>query len=201
MGNVSTIQTDFQRNGSEGVVLGSNSTQDVQYEAFLHNARDELLVEKGEYQHHITFEYFKGPLCTLMCVALAIVLSAALPPKFASPNVRHIYSGFIGFCMHVFCHGTMALNLIVLVAGTYAMIRTISPNQVHYYVMAFSMMYLSTLHLWHLRVDYNNEFPNILCAMMIMVTKMTSVGFNVFDGSQKNLLKVCCKVLIKKIFL
>lgn len=111
--------------------------------------------------------------------------SLALPYKYVPKSLRNEYNFFPGVVMVYYCFGRHANTLVLFAAISYAISRFTPGKYVQRVTLCTSLAFLSYAHLSRQILDYGGYVLDISGPFMIAVQKMTSLGFNLYDGNRK----------------
>lgn len=102
--------------------------------------------------------------------------------KIFTYELRLIGTLLPGLALGIFCYGSDLIHLLLL--GFFSYLATLfSPSRdVHKTVLIVALIYLSKLHLYRMIYDYGGYVLDISGPLMIGVQKVTSLGFNLYDG-------------------
>ncbi|CAI8044756.1 Lysophospholipid acyltransferase 2 [Geodia barretti] len=114
---------------------------------------------------------------------LALVLRYILHPSSTSLHVRHLFSSLSGLAIAALFYGWQVLALVGLVAVGYIILLVAPPQTVHRWSMGWAVLFLSAGNILS---DYYVGSSNIRWTMMIMIQKLTYVGFSLYDGMGGN---------------
>jgi lysophospholipid acyltransferase 1/2 len=114
---------------------------------------------------------------------LALVLRHILHPSSTSLHVRHLFSSLSGLTLATLCYGWQVLVLLGLVAVGYIILLVAPPQTVHRWSMGWAVLFMSAGNILS---DYGVLSSNIRWSMMIMIQKLTYVGFSLHDGMGGN---------------
>ncbi|XP_074657184.1 lysophospholipid acyltransferase 6-like [Tubulanus polymorphus] len=122
--------------------------------------------------------------CQFLALLLSYPLRSALSPLKTSSNARLAYELFVGLFLCTFCFGYQIIHFIIL-STTCLLILKYYPRR-HYrhsIVFSFAMLYLAVTHIHRQVYDYGGYTMDISAPLMIMVQRVTSFSFSVYDGT------------------
>ncbi|OQR86312.1 lysophospholipid acyltransferase [Achlya hypogyna] len=108
---------------------------------------------------------------------LALVFRA-LPPAG-----KHWFSFITGVLMAQFVLGSQWIHSFLAATTTYALVKFAPPTAAPALVFVFNMAYLSASHLYRIYVDYLGWSLDFTGPQMLLVIKLTSFAYNVYDGA------------------
>lgn len=114
-----------------------------------------------------------------------IGFSLAIPYKFVPRSLRNEYNFLPGIIMVYYCFGKHANTLVLFAAISYAICKFAPGKFVQRAMLCTSLAFLSYAHLSRQLMDYGGYVLDISGPFMIAVQKMTSLGYNLYDGNRK----------------
>lgn len=147
----------------------------------LETAADGLAASVG--QDPATLRYL---LTLLVAYPLALVFA-----NLRFPILKNIFSLVTGVFLAQFVFGSDWCHCLLAAAVSYALfivtapIRNVKGLAILTALLPFAWMmgYLTVQHLYRLHVDYMGWSLDVTGPMMILVMKLTSLGFSLYDGS------------------
>ena len=107
-----------------------------------------------------------------------------------SPSLKHFYSGVLGLAMGFFCFGSGIIHSAITALLTYIIVSTVRGPTAPGLVFLVTMGHLSISHMIRQYEDYGGYTLDYTGPQMILVLKLTSFAFNVYDGKRKDQDKV-----------
>jgi len=117
-------------------------------------------------------------LCLFACYPVGL-LHAALP----TGTLKNLYNLAVGIAMAQFVFGYAWIHTMLSASVCYLIIALRVPSYQNV-VMVFMMAYISCSHISRLYVDYLGWTLDFTGAQMVLTIKMTSIAYNIFDGSE-----------------
>ncbi|KAL8610654.1 hypothetical protein ACOMHN_047223 [Nucella lapillus] len=121
-------------------------------------------------------------VCQIVGLLLAVTFRSALGPTTTSPLVRLIFELVAGVTLSIFCFGHQVWYLVGQSLVGYLLMKYGSPRWSQSAVLAYSMFYLSVVHLFRQYYDYGGYTLDITGPLMIQTQKLTSLAFALSDG-------------------
>lgn len=121
-------------------------------------------------------------LTQLIALAFAYSYRKILTYQFMSYELRLLGTLIPGVLLSIFCYGQDMIHVVLLGLLSYLGILFSSSKKVHFVTLVIAMAYLSKLHLYRQIYDYGGYILDITGPIMIGTQKVTSLGFNLFDG-------------------
>ncbi|CAM9836940.1 unnamed protein product, partial [Chrysoparadoxa australica] len=97
-------------------------------------------------------------------------------------SVKHFISLFIGAWFMQFIFYAQWIHSFAAITGSYLMILVLPKQMMPYAVMTFVMVYIALSHLYRMYVDYMGWSLDFTGPQMILVMKLSSMAFNIYDG-------------------
>lgn len=140
---------------------------------FLENTVTELSVSLG-----FPVDQLKYVICLFLAYPLAAI-HRSLPD---SPTLKHFFSGSIGFAMGWFCFGTGMFHSLFTSLVTYLIVSFVKGPLAPKLVFLFALGHLSISHIIRQINNYGGYELDYTGPQMVLVIKLTSFAYNVFDG-------------------
>eukprot|EP00347_Sterkiella_histriomuscorum_P004431 403360484 len=102
--------------------------------------------------------------------------------KLNGQNVRHVYSIVTGAFLQYLMYREGVLDFMKVIVLSYLAMRLSPRKYVHFSVFAVSFSFLSYLHIKRMIEDYGGWRVDTATQCMVLVLKVTSVGFAYRDG-------------------
>ncbi|XP_041361304.1 lysophospholipid acyltransferase 2-like [Gigantopelta aegis] len=123
--------------------------------------------------------------CQTLALLFAFPFRKHFSPQTCGVVTRHAIELVFGVSLAYFCFGYQIYHLFLLALGCYLLMRS-GQKWMHIAVFIFTMTYLSVIHIFRQYYDYGGYTLDITGPMMIMVQKLTSIGFSYHDGVVKS---------------
>jgi len=98
-------------------------------------------------------------------------------------TLKHLFSIVLGIWMVNFLVSYQWLHTFICPLIAYFLLAISGPKYGRYVVWVFAMAYMSSLHIYRQWTDYLGWSFDVTTQMMIIVQKLTAIGFNYYDGS------------------
>lgn len=118
----------------------------------------------------------------VLALLFAYVYRKILSYKVLPHQIRLLGTLLPGLALGFFCYGKDLIHLILLGFFSYLATLFTPARDVHKTVLVVALIYLSKLHLYRMIYDYGGYVLDISGPLMIGVQKVTSLGFNLYDG-------------------
>lgn len=92
----------------------------------------------------------------------------------------------LGFAFGVFCFGSGIIHSVITSLITYLIVSTVKGKMGPALVFFFTMGHLSISHMIRQYEDYGGYTLDYTGPQMILVLKLTSFAFNVYDGQRSD---------------
>jgi len=120
----------------------------------------------------------------VFCMLLAYPLSFLfrLVPT-SLPGLRHFVAGLVGLLFGIFCFRFYILHVFILAGVAYLFIIVDpSAKSVHRNIFVFSVAYLTICHLYRQYYFFGLYLLDITGPLMLLVQKLSSLGFSLHDA-------------------
>ena len=121
--------------------------------------------------------------CQLTALLLSYPYRRLLHPAIVGPEIRHAVSTILGLLFAYFCFGYQVVHLFFLSTVSYVCMRAFAPSVSNRVVLVFALSYLSVVHLYRMYYDYGGYTLDVTGPLMIMVQKVTALGYSIHDGT------------------
>lgn len=121
----------------------------------------------------------------VLALLFAYVYRKILSYKILPYEIRLLGTLIPGLTLGLFCYGRDLIHLLLLGFFSYLATLFTPSRDVHKTVLIVALIYLSKLHLYRMIYDYGGYVLDISGPLMIGVQKVTSLGFNLFDGKSR----------------
>eukprot|EP00128_Syssomonas_multiformis_P000227 Colp12_sorted_trinity150504_noHs@30298 len=118
------------------------------------------------------------------CMTLAYPLGCYQYSCNKSVPFKHALSAAIGFIFGWLCFKTAFLHFVAIAIVCYLMVRFFDSKTAIFSVFVYSMTHLSACHIYRQYVDYGGWELDVTGPLMILVIKVTSFAFNIYDGKR-----------------
>ena len=123
-------------------------------------------------------------ICFLLSFPLSLVLRDYLGYKSTSVTIRNAYSGSLGILFCIVCFETSTVLLLLFAIGGYC-ILSLDRRVTQWYTVLYCYMIVWSFHLYRMIVDYGNYTLDLSFPMMVMMQRITYVGFGYHDGGSR----------------
>ncbi|CAF0937475.1 unnamed protein product [Brachionus calyciflorus] len=126
----------------------------------------------------------KSKFLITQLISLIIGLAFRQFVKASPKNVvkRHVIEILLGLCLGYFCFDNDFFHLISIALISLFLMKTCPRNNIHIIVFAFTIIYLSCVHLYFQIYFYGQKNFDITSPLMIFVQKLTYLAFSYSDG-------------------
>lgn len=147
---------------------------------------DNIFLSVSEYVG-VRVELDKARYFTLFMVSypFAIILRVILHHHSTSTTVRHTYSLLLGLLYSVLCFGWQTSYLLIFLLIAYALLHILPAKTVHWYSLVYALGGSSIGHVYRLITDYEGYTLDFTGPLMLMVQRISYVGFSYNDGIAK----------------
>jgi len=128
----------------------------------------------------LKLDQFKYIICLLAAYPLGLIHRSFLN----SPTIKHLFSGLIGFAMGYACFGSGMIHSILTSLVTYIIVLTVKGSLAPKLVFLFTLAHLSISHIYRMLEDYRGYELDYTGPQMILIMKLTSFAYNVYDGTR-----------------
>eukprot|EP00184_Porphyridium_aerugineum_P004381 CAMPEP_0184702002 /NCGR_PEP_ID=MMETSP0313-20130426/22384_1 /TAXON_ID=2792 /ORGANISM="Porphyridium aerugineum, Strain SAG 1380-2" /LENGTH=479 /DNA_ID=CAMNT_0027162289 /DNA_START=237 /DNA_END=1676 /DNA_ORIENTATION=- len=123
-------------------------------------------------------------------IRLFLCLIAAYPIAFLwralpSATIKHIYSVVLGWWMLQFVIGYQFLHIMIPCVLCYLAMAVVGPKA-RYLTMLIAFGYLTGGHIYRMYTDYLGWTLDWTMQMMVVVQKLSALGYNYYDGNSKH---------------
>ncbi|KAG9403198.1 Lysophospholipid acyltransferase 1 [Aphanomyces cochlioides] len=121
------------------------------------------------------------------CLALFAAYPFAVIFRIVPRQVKPWFSFLVGVFVAQFVLGREWIHSFITSTITYFLVKWTPVSYAPFLVFAFNMLYLSASHLYRIYVDYLGWSLDFTGPQMLLVIKLTSFAYNVYDGSDPKL--------------
>ncbi|DAZ98022.1 TPA: hypothetical protein N0F65_004512 [Lagenidium giganteum] len=117
----------------------------------------------------------------VVCLFLAYPL-AMVHRVVRTPALKHWINIAVGIIMAQFVYGPAWMHSFLSALVTYCIIKFAPVRYAPYASFAFNMVFVAGLHIHRMLTDYMGWSMDSTGSQMLLLIKLTSFGFNVYDG-------------------
>jgi lysophospholipid acyltransferase len=101
------------------------------------------------------------------------------------PTARYLYSVLVGSFLTAYMFKEEVIHIILMSAGSYALMTWMPRKSQHIYVIAYVTLYLSLHHLYVMYTDFGGYRCDSRCYIMPLMQKLWSLAFAYKDGYEQ----------------
>ncbi|XP_074656765.1 membrane-bound glycerophospholipid O-acyltransferase 2-like [Tubulanus polymorphus] len=120
----------------------------------------------------------------IIAICVGVLYRIYLHPTKVSANIRHGVAFFLGTSLGLFCFGRQMIHVFLQSTVCYLLLKFSGEKIRHKLVFAWSMVYLSAMHIFRQIYDYRSYTLDITGPLMVTTMKLTSLAFALKDGMQ-----------------
>lgn len=103
-----------------------------------------------------------------------------------NPSIRKTFNIIVGVSLQIYMYEENYLHVVFSAIIVYVISLTVKRSICGYYILTYSFLHLSSLHLYRYIFDYASWRMDITTIFMILALKYTSFGFSYQDGDILN---------------
>ncbi|XP_033640139.1 membrane-bound O-acyltransferase domain-containing protein 2-like [Asterias rubens] len=126
----------------------------------------------------------------VFCQCTALIYSYLfrwyLNPRWVSPTSRHLAQILLGLSLACVSFGWGVFHILLGAGVAYLMILFFNPKMMQYYVLVFTILHLSWVHLYMQVRNAGVGNLDYIGPLMILTVKLSALAFSIHDGFTKD---------------
>ncbi|ESO09652.1 hypothetical protein HELRODRAFT_183969, partial [Helobdella robusta] len=122
----------------------------------------------------------------MAAIFLGTIFRLLVSPKIFGATIRHLVELSIGIYIIYFCYGKQIVHILIPSFASYIFMKILPFGIMEKVVLLFNMGYLGYCHITRMIYDYGGYTLDVTGPLMIVVQKVTSLAYNIYDGNVYN---------------
>ncbi|XP_072021301.1 lysophospholipid acyltransferase 1-like [Amphiura filiformis] len=125
-------------------------------------------------------------ICQCLALLCSYIFRWFFKPTKVSATTRHAVQLVVGFLLAILAFNMGLFHVLIDATVCYIMMLTIDPHLAQYYVFAFSMSYMSAVHIYHQSLELGVYNLDYIGPLMILTMKLSSLSWSIHDGCARD---------------